>query len=266
MSSIMIYGPPGSGKTTMAATFTKLGYHVHFIDVDRKIKTMRNLQPLLEEKKISFEEIEAPIDSGSLTARAKSGIQYKPVKTPQGYLEICEKIEVHESDPLENSKQCVLVLDALSRVNEHMKSFIKHHSKDGIIAQPGWGAILGNYESLFDTFYRLQPDTYAHCIIIAHAKDDKDPILEMIESRPLIDGSFRDKAGSFVEEQYFTFVELPNKNMEPKFKCYTKPTGRIIQARTSRDLPVIVESDFSIIFEGEEVIREKPKPIHKGRR
>lgn len=263
MSSIMIYGPPGSGKTTMAATMTKLGYHVHYIDVDRKIKTMKNLQPLLESKQISYEEIEAPIDSGSLLSRARSGIQYKPAKTPQGYLEICERIDGHVNDPMEDASRTVLVLDALSRVNEHMKSFIKHHSKDGIIAQPGWGAILGNYESLFDTFYSLQPNTYAHCIIIAHAKDDKDPILELIESRPLIDGSFRDKAGSFVEEQYFTFVDLPNKNAEPRFRCYTKPTGRIQQARSSRDLPVIIDSDFSVIFEGEEAPSGKTK---KGRK
>lgn len=249
MSSIMLYGRPGSGKTTLAASMTNLGYKVHFIDVDRKIKNMANLKERINSGMITVQEIESPIDTQSLKQRATSGLKSYPVSMPRGYLEMVEIIDNIEEDPPENT---VLVLDSLTRVNEHMKSMLKYHCK-GKLDFSGWDAVLGNYEALFDAFYALQPNIFKHCIIIAHSKDDQDPILQIIESRPLIDGQFRDKAGSYVEEMFFTFVDVPNKQAVPKFLCYTKPTGRILHARSSRDLPVVVESDFEVIFKGEGV-------------
>lgn len=257
MSSILNYGRPGSGKTTFAASMTKLGYHVHFIDVDRKIKTMQNLQQLLKEKKISCTEIEEPVDPQSLKSRAAAGLKAYPLKLPKGYIEIVSLIDALSEEEEPPTEPTVLVLDSLTRVGEHMQAMLKHHSK-GNLEFSGWGAVLNNYEALFDAFYRLQPNHYKHCIINAHAKDDRDEVLQIIESRPLIDGQFRDKAGSYVEEMFFTFVDVPNKAAQAKFLCYTKPTGRIQHARSSRELPVVVEQDFSIIFEGEEVQRVKP--------
>jgi len=232
----------------MAASMTKLGYRVHFIDVDRKIKTSKNLQPLLEQKLLSYEELEAPVDEMSLVQRARMGADYKPLKQPKGYLELCERIEALATNPVDAE---VVVLDSLTRVNEHLQSLLRYHTKQGKLGFDGWAAVLQNYEALFEAFYRLQPEPYKHAIIICHAKDDRDEVLQAIESRPLIDGSFRDKAGSYVEEMFFTFVEVLNKVAEPKFLSYTKPTGRVMHARTSRDLPVVVESDFSVIFADE---------------
>ena len=249
MSSIFIYGRPGSGKTTFAASMTKLGYKVQFIDVDRKIKNMVNLSMEVEKELIQVTEIDDPIDTQSLKQRAQSGLKSYPMSLPRGYLSICETIDqLGKEDP--PTEPTVLVLDSLTRVNEHMKSMLKHHCK-GKLDFSGWDAVLGNYEALFDAFYSLQPNHYTHCIIIAHSKDDQDAVLQIIESRPLIDGQFRDKAGSYVEEMFFTFVDVPNKASTPKFLCYTKPTGRILHARSSRDLPVVVEQDFGIIFHGE---------------
>lgn len=267
MSSILIYGRPGSGKTTMAASMTELGYKVHFIDVDGKIKNMQNLKQRIEDGSITSIEIESPVDPQSLKSRATAGLKAYPAKLPKGYHEIVSIIDEYSDSDALPEQPTVLVLDSLTRVNEHMKSLLKHYCH-GKLDFSGWDAVLGNYEALFDAFYKLQPNYFKHCIIIAHAKDDKDEVLQVIESRPLIDGQFRDKAGAYVEEMFFTFVDVPTKSSEPKFLCYTKPTGRILHARSSRDLPVVVESDFSVIFEGEKVNgMEKSKPalsIKKG--
>lgn len=263
MSAIFIYGRPGSGKTTFATSFTKLGYRVHFIDVDRKIKTMRNISKLVKEGKVTITEIESPVEESTLLQRARGGIGFKPPKLPQGYFEICETIEEMGQNPPDDAAQTVLVLDSLSRCNEHMSRLLQHHSKDGKLGYDGWAAVLQNYESLFDTFYHLQPHPFAHCIICAHAKEDENQILKAIESRPLIDGQFRDKAGSYVDEMFYTFVDVRSKNSPAEFLAYTKPVGTVLQARSSNEeLSTVVEQDFSIIFEGEEapeVVKGKKK-------
>lgn len=260
MSAIFIYGRPGSGKTTFATSFHKLGYRIHFIDIDRKIKTMRNIRKLIDDGTVTATEIESPVEESTLLQRAKGGIGYKPVKLPQGYFEICEIIEDFSQHPPEDASRTVLVLDSLSRLNEHMQRLLQHHSKDGKLGYDGWGAVLQNYESLFDTFYSLQPNIFAHCIICAHAKEDENQILKAIESRPLIDGQFRDKAGSYVDEMFYTFVDVRSKNSPAEFLAYTKPVGTVLQARSSNEeLSTIVEQDFSIIFEGEDAPKEKKK-------
>lgn len=264
MSAIFIYGRPGSGKSTFAASFTKLGYRVHFIDVDNKIKTMRNLKPLIQAQSVTTVPIESPVEESTLLQRAKGGIGYKPTRLPQGYFEICEVIENAATNPPEDAAHTVLVLDSLSRVNEHMARLLQHHSKDGKLGYDGWAAVLQNYESLFDTFYKLQPEPYAHCIICAHAKEDDNQILKVVESRPMIDGQFREKAGSYVDEMFYTFVDVKNKNAPAEFLAYTKPVGPVLQARTSiESLDVIVEQDFSEIFKGESV---KRLPVKTGKK
>jgi len=264
MSSILIYGRPGSGKTTMAASFVKLGYKVHFIDVDGKLKNMHNLKQWIDEGRITYQEITSPVDPQPLKQRAIAGVKAYPTKPPKGYLEIVSIIDEYTDSDEGPEEPTVLVLDSLTRVNEHMQAMLKHHTK-GSLEFAGWGAVLGNYEALFDAFYKLQPNKFKHCVICAHAKDDRDEVLQVIESRPLIDGQFRDKAGAYVEEMFFTFVEAPNRSTQPKFLCYTKPTGRVLHARTTRDLPVVVESDFSVIFEGEEVVNKPTKGVRNAK-
>ena len=253
MSSIFIYGRPGSGKTTLAASISNLGYKPLFIDFDKKVRTMQNLQPLLNQGKISYQEPESRLSRESMKLRVQQGLRYYPKIQPLGYLELVDILTNLRENPCPEAHLTVPVIDSMSRVNEHLKRLIKYFQQKPKLDFDGWDAILVNYEELFSEFYSLQPDIYPHCIMIAHAKDDTIEELRSIELKPLLDGQFKDKVGSTVDEQYYTTVEIANKNQQAKYRVYTKPVGKITQARTSRDLPTVVESDFSILFKGEEL-------------
>ena len=247
MSSLIFWGPPGGGKTTLASTFTKLGYRVHYIDLDKKVNTMMNLQPLIKAKKVTFQEIESPIQEESLSAVARGQLKFYPKKMPSGYMEVCNIIDAYDDKPPTWAKRTVLVLDSSTRLNEHLVALMKHYQK-GKLEFSGWGAVLANYEALFSTFFALQPDTFAHCVMCCHARDDKDEDLGRIWSKPLIDTQMREKAGTYVEEMYYCIASAPTKTGVAKFQAITKPTGRILHARSSRSVPTTVDGDMSKIF------------------
>jgi len=56
VSSIFIYGSPGSGKTTLACSMIKLGLKVHILDMDKKVKSMENLRPYVEKNQVTYWE------------------------------------------------------------------------------------------------------------------------------------------------------------------------------------------------------------------
>jgi len=253
MSAIILYGRPGSGKSTLAASMTNLGYKPHFIDMDCKVKGMKNLEERLKDKQITYEECPEPLDQGKLKARVLAGLKYYPKVQPRGYLWLVDCITELEEEPLKDAHLVVPVIDTMTSVNRHMKRLVRYFKKDMKLDFTGWDCVLQNYEELFMAFTNLQPDPYPHVIITVHAKDDKDKVLESIETRPLLDGQFKDAVGDFVEEMYFLEVEAVGRMSKAKFWAITKPVGRITQARTSRDLPTRVDADFGIIFKGEEV-------------
>ena len=67
--------------------------------------------------------------------------------------------------------------------------------------------------------------------------------------KPLLDGQMKHKAGSYVEEMYFTQVETTKQGAQ--YTILTKPLGRIKQCRTSRNLNAVEPADFSIILKEE---------------
>lgn len=252
MSSIYLYGPPGTGKTTLAASLTKLNYIPLFIDFDHKIKTMKNLQEQRKKGLIRVLECPYPVNGESLKSQVSQIMKYYPKINPKGYVWLAETLDNLQTKPPKDHERVVPVIDSLSRVNEHLKSLIKCVGKQAKMEFNGWDAVLTNYETLFDTFYGLQPGIFPHCVIISHSKDDKDEVLNRVESRPLIDGSFRDKAGSYVEEMYYTRVTMLNEHQPAKFEVLTKPNSRVLHARSSRDLGNVEIADFEVLFNGED--------------
>ena len=252
MSFIFLYGPPGSGKTTLAASMTKLGYKVRFIDVDDKVRLMENLSQEIKKDNIRV----TPISSKLTETSMREAIMTPKIgltKQPQGYLEICDLITKYEEMFArgESPSEQVLVKDSLTSQTEHMKRLISHIQGKIHYTYDEWAIVLNNLEEYFYTMKSLlKTETrpgFEHVIIIAHETTERDETTGAIQTLPSLEGQMRHKVGKYFEEVYYCRVEIPKGTTQPVYKVLTVSTERYT-ARTSRDLPIYVDSDFSVIF------------------
>jgi len=274
MSFILLYGKPGTGKTTLAASMTKLGYKVLFIDVDNKIPYMYNLRHLLKSNQIRVIPIKSRLVETSLGERFKElslifklAKEHKPVPQrkeyqPKGYLEYCDIISNFENEMSEgkHSEEQVLVCDSFTSLQEHMKRLVLYLQGQDKFSYDEWEIWKTNIEEFIQCHLRLQ-NYFKHVIVISHEMMEKDELLGRIEILPMVDGSMKHKIGKDFIEIYHTIVEIPAAG-KPRYKVVTVPKDRA-EARTSRDIQAIEEADFSILFKEE--ANEKSKKVDKSR-
>lgn len=259
MSYILEYGKAGSGKSTLAASMTKLGYTVHFLDIDRKLAHMKNLEPLIQSGKITFKEVESKLMESSLRKKATNPKIALAVQ-PKGYLEIVDYIDklVEQKEAGLPPPADVFVLDSLTSGIEHFKRLIMHMDPPrpkttGQMPKlefDHWSTLLANLEELFTTLQYLH-GWFKHIIVICHERQDferqgDDLILTGI--LPAIEGSMRDKVGKYFDEVYNVAARQVGKEIH--YEVLTRPINKYM-ARTSRELPAWSEADFSLIFKGE---------------
>ena len=116
---------------------------------------------------------------------------------------------------------------------------------------------------LFDCFCNRLGEIYPHTIVIAHSKDDKDEVLQIIETFLMVDGSFKDKAGAFLDEMYFCYAKAAGQ--AKKFFIKTAPVDRIKVARSGRGLSVDEEVTITDNEGGFQDINYSPfKPKKEG--
>lgn len=259
MALIALQGRPGSGKSTMCATFTKLGYHVHYVDMDEKLPTTQNLVPLLKAKKISYVQCPYPLSDRTLGQIARQTVKESyPKKQPQGYMWFCDYIDEMAGKP-EGPTKVVPVIDSLSAVNRHLKNLLRYYTKSPKLGFDGWDTVLQNYQSLFDALRHLTPDPFPHIVVNIHIRDEviKEGEETRVECRPFVDGQFREELASYLEEFYFLEVETAGKHGQPRYIALTVPVNHVKHARSSMGLPVKVDADFSTIFPPAEEVEDE---------
>jgi hypothetical protein len=255
MSFFLLYGKPGSGKTTMSSTMTKLGLTVHYLDVDNKIPQMSNLSALLSSGKITYTPIQSKLLKGTLKMKLKSP-EVVLSKQPDGYYEIVNFIDSLEEarDKGEAPPADVLVLDSLTSAIEHLKRLLMYLSKPKMdkaltpkLEFDHWNALLANLEELFVTLAGLT-NWFKHIIIICHQQSEVEKQGDnfvITDILPAIEGSMRQKVGKYFPEVYH--LEAKQSGSDVKYQILTKPVNKYM-ARTSMSLDTKEEADFSIIL------------------
>jgi hypothetical protein len=225
------------------------------------------MKHLIAEGRIEVCDFSESLVDSSLKQRLLLGPDKKLLKQPQGYLRIAELIDSFKEDPPEDASSSFLVLDSLSRAAEHMRRLMYFIQGSQKLQFDEWKFVRDNLEELFDAFFSLQPHPFKHVVMIAHEMTERDDILGIVKTLPLVEGQMRGKCGGFVEEQYYCFVEV-DKQGDPSFIVQTKPSGRIVQARSSRDIPTYITADFKEIFkeEYEGYCKSKETSISTGKR
>lgn len=241
MGTFLFFGPPGSGKTTMWSTLCDLDLHPYVLDADRKVCDMPAIRALVDEGRVTVQEIQSPLSEGDLRTKMIMGTKGKITRQPQGYLEVCDWVTSLYDMPECDRKGKVPVIDSLTKVIEHMRRMVLYVQGKASLEFAEWGFILSNLEELFDQFYN---SPFEHKIIVCHDQTEKDELTGRVKTMPLIEGSMRGKAGAYVSEMYYFYTQGSN----PDYMIQTKPSGLIHQARSSMDLPTYLPADFREVF------------------
>ena len=246
MSSCLLIGPPGSGKTTAACTAPG---PVGVIDFDYKLHKMDNIKHLLQNGQVIQIPINQPLSMMGLrrlaTAKhetAKDLVQQRP----QGYLDFVDVMEALEKDCTWGGvKLKTVVIDSYTSLQEHLKRMIMAANSKSSMTLPLYGVLLSNLEEVNNTLVRMP----INVIVVAHEKADKNELIGNITYKAMVEGQMADKIGKDFEEIYFMQKVISGDGAKATAKYEMMTLGDSMRsARTSHNLPAIVEPDFSKIF------------------
>jgi len=220
MSTFAFVGPPGSGKSTMVTSACELGYTVHVVDTDKKLKDMHNVQKYLQSGQLTYWSPKSALVNESLAERAKGKMTDSkgnvvfsyPKKQPEGYIEIAEYVNaLSETEP----KADIIALDSFTRLCDHLKRFMLHLAKRSHFEYSDWDSWFIQLNEFTEVFLTLP---YAHHIITYHDKLIRDELTGAIRMPVAVDGQYSDAVGRYFSEMYAFETDIKADKVEYKIR------------------------------------------------
>lgn len=254
MSSFLLVGPFGSGKTTALASAAKVG-PVAVIDFDYKLHKMENIRHLLRTPEnptgnLIQIPINTPLSTIGLarlaTTKTEQGGKEDSAR-PSGYLTFVDTVEKIEKDKYKWNGVPLfgLGLDSYTSMQEHIKRLLLSANSKMTMTLPLYGTLLTNLEEVNNTFVRMP----IHTFILAHEKMDKDELTGRISCGILVEGSMANKIGKDFDEIYYLTKTISGLGASAKAEYKMMTVGDSMRsARTSRKLEALIDPDFSKIL------------------
>jgi hypothetical protein len=253
--TIILQAQPGDGKSMMIG-MTAVNKPIHFIDIDRKIKSAGWAQESLKNGQISVWELAEPIDDSNLISRVRqlgaefagTGTGKGPMVAPKGWTRFAEYIYTLPKDETA-MRAGGWAIDSLTLLNEHFKSHLMFLSKRNKFAFDQWNALKIGWLDTISVLRDLARENGKDLYFTVHERNKSEPGdntlgvkqemvkfgeetamkdvyvgMQDIVVLPSLDGQIAGMLGAHTDEFYHLYVKVSGEKVE--WKCRIHPDGK----------------------------------------